>query len=123
MAASMQWDWRLRQRSCGCLCCDGGARSVAIDELAVQAELVEVAAGDLDPPGIGDAARLERVEPGSANQTLDRRRSDVVVGGVEEHGPPWFAVRASGERVRAQRAKCLHVVRARGKQGSHNRAR
>src|ERR1700681_1410261 len=123
MAASMQWDWRLRRRSCGCLCRDGVASAVEIDELALKAELVEVAAGRLDPPGIGDAARLERVEPGSANHTLRRRRSDVVVGSVEEHGPPWFAVRASGERVRAQSAKCLHVVRARGKQGSHNRAR
>src|SRR6266853_2950827 len=32
-------------RSCGWLCRDGGARLVEIDELAVQAELVEVTAG------------------------------------------------------------------------------
>src|ERR1700681_1991354 len=122
MAASMQWDWRLRRRSCGCLCRDGVASAVEIDELALKAELGEVAAGRLDPPGVGDAARLERVEAGSANQTLDRRRSGVVVGSVEEHGPPWFAVCASGERVGAERAKCLHVVRAGGKQGRDNRA-
>src|ERR1700681_1200845 len=116
MAASMQWDWRLRRRSCGCLCRDGVASAVEIDELAVKAELVEVAAGRFDPSGIGATARLERVEAGSANQTLDRRRSDVVVGSVEEHGPSWFAVGASGERVGAERAKSLHIVRAGGKQ-------
>jgi hypothetical protein len=43
--------------SCGWLCRDGGARLDEIDELAFQAELVEVAAGRLDPSGVGDAAR------------------------------------------------------------------
>jgi hypothetical protein len=77
----------------------------------------------LEPSGVGRAARLQRVEAGSADQTLDRRRGGVVIGGVvisgvEEHGSPWFAVCPFGVRFRTERANCLHVVRARGKQGN-----
>jgi hypothetical protein len=45
------------------LCCDGGARLVEIDELAVQAELVEVAAGRLDRSGVGDPAAFNGSKP------------------------------------------------------------
>src|SRR5258708_16507878 len=91
----------------------GGARFVKVDELPIQAELVEVATGRLDPSDVGDTARLQRVEAGGADQTLDGRRSGVIVGRVEEHRPPRFAVRTCGERVRGERAERLHVVRTR----------
>jgi len=70
---------------------------VEIEELAVQAELGEVADGPLDPSEVSDAARLQRVEASGTDQPLDRRRGGVVVGSVEEHGPPRsrFALPAS----------------------------
>jgi hypothetical protein len=75
-------------RSCGWLCRDGGAGLIEIYELAVHAELVEGSARRLDPSGVSDAARLQRVEAGSADQTLDRRRSGgVVVGGRRRARP------------------------------------
>jgi hypothetical protein len=85
--------WRLRRQLCRC---DSGARLVEIDEFAVQAELVEVAAGCLDPSGLGDAARPERVEAGNADERLacpirsDRafpRERATVLGG-ERLGAP-----------------------------------
>src|SRR4029077_19563631 len=76
---------RAESRSRGLICsCEGGARLLEIDDFAVEAELVKITAGSLDPAGIGDAAHLQRVEAGGANQTLDRGRAGVVVGGVEE---------------------------------------
>src|SRR3954469_25371002 len=101
-----------------CCTCDGGGGLLEIDEFAAQAALAEVAVGPLEPPGAGGAARLQRVEARKANQTLERRRSGVVVGGVEEHCPLRFAVCAGAERARAERAERLHVVRSRGKQVS-----
>src|SRR5258708_31904681 len=68
-------------------CGDGGTRLVEIEECAVEAVLVEVAAGHLDPSGVGDTTRFQRLEAGGTDQSFDRRRSLVVVGGVEEHGP------------------------------------
>jgi hypothetical protein len=72
---------------------------VEIDEITVQAELVEVAAGRLDPSGVGDPARLQRVEGGGADEPFDGCRSRVVVRGVEEHGPAWLAVCALARLV------------------------
>ena len=86
----------------------------------LNAELVKVAARRLDPSGVGDAARLQGIESGSADKTLDRRRGGVVVGGVEEHRLPWSAVCACGERVRGERAERLHVVRAGRQQGGNH---
>src|SRR5256885_5464241 len=85
--------------SCGWLCGDGGARLVEIEECAVQAVLVEVAAGHLDPSGVGDTARFQRLEARGMDQSFDRRRSSVVVRGVEEHGPRWLATCRAREGV------------------------
>src|SRR3954447_1862011 len=108
--------------SCEWLCGDGGTRLVEIEECAVQAVLVEVAAGHLDPSGVGDTARFQRLEAGGMDQSFDRRRSSVVVGGVEEHGPLWLAICRAREGVRGERAECLYVMRARGEQGGDHRA-
>src|SRR5436190_2492139 len=108
--------------SCGWLCGDGRTRFVEIEECAVQAVLVEVAAGHLDPSGVGDTACLQRLEAGSMDQSFDRRRSRVVVGGVEEHGPLWLAICRAREGVRGERAECLYVMRARGEQSGDHRA-
>src|SRR6266436_5122299 len=102
--------------SCGWLCGDGGTRFVEIEECAVQAVLVEVAAGHLDPSGVGDTTRLQRFEAGGTDQWFDRRRSRVVVGGVEEHGPLRLAICRAREGVRGERAECLYVERTRKKQ-------
>jgi hypothetical protein len=73
---------------------------VEIDELAVQAAtLVEVAAGNLEASGIGEAARLQRVKAGGTDQPFDRRRGQVVVGGVEENGPLRLAICRAREGV------------------------
>src|SRR5215210_4338602 len=45
--------------------CNGDPSLVEVDELAIHAALVEVAAGRLDPGGVSDAARLQRLEAGS----------------------------------------------------------
>jgi len=59
---------------------------VEVEQLAVQAAmLVQVAAGDLDPPGVLDAARLHRVEPGGGDEPFDGRSAPIVVGRVEQH--------------------------------------
>jgi hypothetical protein len=63
-----------------------GASFLEIDEFA-QRELLEIAAGPLYPSGVGDASRLDWVEPGGTDQTLSRGRGRVVVCGVEEHSP------------------------------------
>ena len=103
---------------------DGGPCLVEVEELAVQtAVLVEVAAGNLDSSRVGHAAHLERVEAGGADQPFDRRRCSVVIGGVEEHCPPRRAIRRACERVGPERAECLHVVRASGKQSGDDGAR
>src|SRR5437899_634705 len=98
----------------GSLCRDGGSRFVEIEECAVQAVLVEVAAGHLDPYGVGDTSRFQRLEAGGMDQPFDRLRSSVVVGGVEEHGSLWLAICSAREGVRGERAECLYVVRACG---------
>src|SRR6266568_9111977 len=98
--------------SCGWLYGDGGACLVEVEECAVQAVLVEVAAGHLDPSGVGDTTRLQRLEAGGIDEPFDRRRSRVVVGGVEEHGPLRLAICGAREGVRGERAECLYVVRA-----------
>jgi hypothetical protein len=49
---------------------------VEIEECAVQAGLVEVAAGHLDPSGVGDPARFQRVEAGGIET--------VAAGGISE---------------------------------------
>src|SRR5256886_12528529 len=108
--------------SCGWLCGDGGARLVEIEECAVQAVLVEVAAGHLDPSGVDYTARFQRLEAGGMDEPFDRRRSRVVVGGVEEHGLLRLAICRAREGVRGERAECLYVMRARGQQGGDHRA-
>src|SRR5437660_4100471 len=108
--------------SCGWPCGDGRTRLVEIEECAVQAGLVEVAAGHLDPSGVGDTARFQRLEAGGMDQSFDRRRSRIVVGGVEEHGPLRLAICRAREGVRGKRAECLYVVRAGGEQSVDYRA-
>src|SRR6266550_1181777 len=56
------------------------------------------------------------------DEPFDRRRSRVVVGGVEEHGPLRLAISRAREGVRGERAECLYVVPARGEQGGDHRA-
>src|SRR6266849_1718310 len=99
-----------------------GTRFVEIEKCAVQAELVEVAAGHLDPSGVGDTARFQRLEASGMDQPFDRRRSRAVVGGVEEHGLPRLAICRAREGVRGERAECLYVVRACGEQSGDHRA-
>lgn len=53
---------------------------VEIDDLAVEAELVKVTAGRLKSASGIEASSLQRVETGTPDQTLDRRRGNVVVG-------------------------------------------
>jgi hypothetical protein len=72
--------------SCGYLSGDGGACFVEIEECAVQAGLVEVAAGHLDPSGVSEASLFERLEAGGTDQPFDRRRSYVIVGGFRKRG-------------------------------------
>src|SRR6266699_1939623 len=91
--------------------CRGGLGSVDVDNLAVEAVLVEVASGCLNPARGRHAARLPRLEAGRSDQPLDRRRGGIVVCGIEQHGQ-WVAVGARGEGVRAKRAEGLDVVRA-----------
>jgi len=43
---------------------------VEVDEVPIQAHLVEVAAGHFDPSGVRDTARLQWVKAGSADQML-----------------------------------------------------
>src|SRR6266576_5510298 len=87
----------------------GGPCLIEVEELTVQAAvLVEVAARNLDPSRVGDAADLERVEAGGADQPLDRRRPSVVIGGVEQHCPPRLTVRGACERVGPEAAERLH---------------
>ena len=81
------------------------ARFVEIEECAVHAGLVEVAAGHLDPPGISEAALFERLEAGGTDQPFDRRRSYLIVGGVKQHGPPRLTIRRACESVGAKRAE------------------
>src|SRR5207247_2382060 len=73
-----------------------------------------VAAGHLDPSGVGEAARFQRLEAGGAGQPFDRRRRRLVVGGVEEYGPLRLAICRAREGLRGERAECLYVVRACG---------
>src|SRR5437879_11005255 len=56
------------------------------------------------------------------DEPFDRRRSRVVVGGVEEHGPLRLAICGAREGVRGERAESLYVVRVRGEQGGDYRA-
>jgi hypothetical protein len=64
--------------------------------------------------GVGDTSGFRRLEAGGMDQPFDRRRSRVVVGGVEEHGLLRVAICSAGEGVRGEGAECLDVVRACG---------
>jgi hypothetical protein len=99
------------------------ARALEVDDFAGESELTEVAAGTLCPSSVADAAGLQRIEARDANQVLDRCRSNVVVGRVEERGTMRFAVRACGQRIRRKRSERLDVVRAGGKQSGDDRPR
>src|SRR3954451_2812247 len=113
--------WMSALCSCRHSCRDGGARFVEVEEPAVQAAiLVEIATGNLEPSGSGEAACLQRLEPGGTNQSFDRRRSRIVVTGVEEHGQLRSAVWRARESVRAERAERLYIVCACGKQSCHD---
>lgn len=98
-----------------------GLGPVDVDNLAVEAVLMQVASWCLDPPCGRHAAGLPRLEAGRPDQPLDRCRGGIVVCGVEQHGQR-VAVGARGESVRAERAEGLDVVRARGKQSRDDRA-
>src|SRR5262249_32189922 len=75
------------------------------------------------PYCVGEAARLHRIEAGGVDQPFDRVGGDVVVGRVEQRDPLRLAVCGACERVGAERAERLHVVRARREERSHYRAR
>src|SRR5882762_1518880 len=84
----------------------------AVGHLTVQAaDLVEFAE-HLDAERGVDPAGLHGVEPGGSNQALDRGRRLLVVRRVVERGAGRTTVRAGGERLGAQRAERLDVVRA-----------
>ena len=64
---------------------NGCPRFVEVEDLPVQpAVLVEIAAGDLEAGRVLDAACLDRLEPGGADQTFGCRRGNLVVGRIEE---------------------------------------
>jgi len=67
---------------------------VEVDEFAVEAELVEVAAGRLDPPGFGHAARLYRIE------FLRTLTGPIVLVG-HSYGGNVISVAAAGEHSAA----------------------
>ena len=75
-------EWRL----CGRIC-SGGLGSVDVDELAVEAVLMKVASGCLDPARGRHAAGLPRLEAGRSDQPLDRCPGGIVVCGVEQRDP------------------------------------
>jgi hypothetical protein len=91
----LSWDARLRrgERALQSLLpVQGFASLIEIHELAVEAKLVKITTGCLDPYRRGNATRLQRIETGSADQIFDRVRCHVIICRIEEHCPSWLAV-------------------------------
>jgi hypothetical protein len=88
-----------------------GAGLVEIDDFPVEPELVKVTAGRFESARGIEAAGLQRVETGSANQALDGGRRNVVVRGVEEDGSTWLSKGSSRQRLGGKRPERLDVMR------------